>query len=302
MAPNQSHTSTSNNAAPPSGIRKRKRNREAPFTTNARPKKNAVNPIKSRIRDLERQLRRTSDTKLPANVRVNHERELAALKVQLEDTEKEARRQKYISRYHMVRFFERKKAEKNLRRLEKEVKVIRERFEAGDAEWVEVQSVEARRDSAKVDLNYAIYSPLFWRYCALWPKEKKKGEVDGAGEEGGNEGGDGEEDPANRGEGAKQDRGDAVMWERVKKATEEGQKALERLRDAEDWRDPENCAVKKAAPSRPKAKQKGHPGTMSSKRTQSTQDAMLRAHRENGHYQVDDVGGSDAESDGGFFE
>ena len=63
----------------------------------------SVNAIKKRIRDVTRKLERSED--LPANVRIEDERALAAYQQELAAAEAEKIRQKMIKRYHMVRFF-----------------------------------------------------------------------------------------------------------------------------------------------------------------------------------------------------
>jgi hypothetical protein len=62
----------------------------------------SVNPIKKRIRDVTRQLQ--SDN-LPANVRIESERALAAYEQELADAMAAKLRNKMIEKYHMVRFF-----------------------------------------------------------------------------------------------------------------------------------------------------------------------------------------------------
>lgn len=63
----------------------------------------SVNDVKKRIRDVTRRLERVGD--LPANVRVEDERALAAYQQELAAAEAEKIRQKMIKKYHMVRFF-----------------------------------------------------------------------------------------------------------------------------------------------------------------------------------------------------
>src|SRR5438045_6583118 len=63
----------------------------------------SVNAIKKRIRDVKRRLERSEN--LPANIRVEYERALAAYQQDLAAAEEEKMRRKMISRYHMVRFF-----------------------------------------------------------------------------------------------------------------------------------------------------------------------------------------------------
>lgn len=67
------------------------------------PKKYSVAPLKTRIRDLRRQLERVE--RLPADVRVAHERELATCERELAATEAAIKKDKMLARYKMVRFF-----------------------------------------------------------------------------------------------------------------------------------------------------------------------------------------------------
>jgi hypothetical protein len=91
------------------------------------------------------------------------------------------------------------------------------------------------------------------------------------------------------------------MWERVRKATEEGQKALERLRDATDWRDPaDGEVIKKRQETRPNSKRdgKGMPAIKDEypkKKARPHSDGKQSFSKQEG-------ANSDAESDGGFFE
>jgi len=63
----------------------------------------SVNAIKKRLRDVTRKLDRAED--LPADVRIESERALAAHQQELAAAQAEKIRQKMIKKYHMVRFF-----------------------------------------------------------------------------------------------------------------------------------------------------------------------------------------------------
>lgn len=78
---------------------KKPRRFEPPKAVNA----SSVNAWKKRIRDVTRRLERS--TNLPADVRVEDERALAAYQQELAAAEEEKIRQKMIKKYHMVRFF-----------------------------------------------------------------------------------------------------------------------------------------------------------------------------------------------------
>lgn len=85
------------------------RQAQVPFNPPKGPKRkmqahsSSVNAIKKRMRDVTRRLERSDD--LPANIRVEDERALAAYSQELAAAEAEKLRQKTISKYHMVRFF-----------------------------------------------------------------------------------------------------------------------------------------------------------------------------------------------------
>lgn len=63
----------------------------------------AINPIKAKIRDVTRLLKRSDN--LPAGVRTEKERALAGYEQDLQQAQAEKRKQQMISKYHMVRFF-----------------------------------------------------------------------------------------------------------------------------------------------------------------------------------------------------
>lgn len=81
----------------------KKPRRQEPKVHKKQAHASSVNDIKKRIRDVTRRLERVED--LPANVRIEDERALAAYQQELADAEAEKTRQKMIKRYHMVRFF-----------------------------------------------------------------------------------------------------------------------------------------------------------------------------------------------------
>jgi len=213
------------------------------------------------MRDLQRQLSRVE--RLPADVRIAKEREFAALKYELTETEREKNRSKMVKKYHMVRFFDRRKAERRLKKLEKQLKEVDVDGEQHHNEDLGEREAKRRRLDeqvlrAKVDLSYAVYAPLMWKYCALFPKRE-----------------DGEEDALEEDGEEQRNRGDPMMWERVKKAMEEGKQALQALRED-------------IAPSEDGAEH-GDVGKTAFHTSSSTQ-----AHKEGD--------GDDNDSDGGFFE
>ncbi|RDW83413.1 hypothetical protein BP5796_04904 [Coleophoma crateriformis] len=130
----------------------------------------SVNTIKKRIRDVSRRLERADS--LPANVRVEDERALAAYEQELVAAEAEKVRQKMIKKYHMVRFFERQKATRQVKKLRKRL------LESKSTE--EVEALKTEMHTAEVDLNYTQYSPLSEPYISLYPPKTADAEEDGS--------------------------------------------------------------------------------------------------------------------------
>jgi hypothetical protein len=178
------------------GRKHKQRQTDNPFTGSSRPKKHAIHRPKNQIRDLERMLAKATD--MPATVRAGHERRLEALKHDLVVTAAEKEKTRMIEKYHMVRFFDRKKAERHLKKAQRALK---------DCQNPEMrQKLEQNVYTATIDLNYTMYYPLVRNYCALYPTKK---------DEEGKMRGDEEAMLA----GA---RGDLEMWKVVEKATKQG--------------------------------------------------------------------------------
>lgn len=71
--------------------------------TRKKAKPDNLNWLKKRVRNIERQFRGAQN--LPANKRIDLERELAHHKQKIEDATEDKERKHMISKYHMVRFF-----------------------------------------------------------------------------------------------------------------------------------------------------------------------------------------------------
>ena len=123
----------------------------------------SVHVLKSKIRDVTRLLGHAQD--LPLDVRIEKQRALAGYKQDLDKAQREKERQRIIKKYHMVRFFERQKATRNLKKL-------RTRLASADQGSTEYQTLESAVHIAEVDLNYALYHPLLEKYVGLFPREK----------------------------------------------------------------------------------------------------------------------------------
>lgn len=117
------------------------------------------NKIKKRIRDLERLLSKKRDI-LPDTIILEKERTLEALKLELENAKLKQIAKENAKKYHMVRFFERKKA---LRGYKKALKLL------GDTE----DDSKAQKDlqEKKIDLCYVVNFPKTEKYIALYPNK-----------------------------------------------------------------------------------------------------------------------------------
>ncbi|KAL8707861.1 MAG: hypothetical protein Q9225_007692 [Loekoesia sp. 1 TL-2023] len=123
----------------------------------------SVNALKSKIRDVSRVLEHAQD--LPLDVRIEKERALAGYRQDLEKAQNEKERQRMIKKYHMVRFFERQKATRSLKKL-------RTRLASTTPNSPENQALENQVHCAEVDLNYTMYHPLTEKYIGLFPRQE----------------------------------------------------------------------------------------------------------------------------------
>lgn len=127
--------------------------------------------LKKKIRDIERLLKKES---LPADIRLNNERALKGLNVELQNAQFNLKTKEIAKKYHMVRFFERKKAVRKL-------KLARKALE-------EVTKTEVRKDIKKarkvvkhseVDVAYVVLFPKTEKYISLYPNASNE-EADGS--------------------------------------------------------------------------------------------------------------------------
>ncbi|KAL2350927.1 hypothetical protein BJ546DRAFT_999648 [Cryomyces antarcticus] len=201
--------------------------------SKGRPKKHTVNPIKGRIRDIKRLLQRadegdrltTGDGRergyMDAGRRIGLERELQSLEIELKEAEEEILRQQMVGRYHMVRFFDRQKATRKLKKTQKQQsQLLADDTPTPDSS--ELEEAAKLVHTAEVDLNYTLFFPLTKAYVSLYPKKvfPDDGKVH-----------------ADEEASAVGIRGDRAMWMRVEKCMADGKKTLEALRDGNLTRD-----------------------------------------------------------------
>ncbi|SCV26017.1 related to rRNA-processing protein efg-1 [Fusarium fujikuroi] len=133
-----------------------------------RPNEGTSTWAKKRTRTIERLLKRNQE--LPANVRNDLERELGALKATVSDKSFQKLRSAMISKYHMVRFFERKKASRLAKQLRKKIE------ETESTETGEIEALERDLHVAEVDEAYTQHFPHAEPYISLYTSAKSEKE------------------------------------------------------------------------------------------------------------------------------
>ncbi|KAF2200067.1 hypothetical protein GQ43DRAFT_456712 [Delitschia confertaspora ATCC 74209] len=261
----------------------------------------STNALKSRIRDLRRLLDHANndpDYKFPANVRIERERELEACEHELAEKRAAAKeaetRKKMIGKYHQVRFFDRQKATRILKKLRRDLASLPQSESPDQTQDALLEKIH----NAEVDLNYALFYPLMKPYSSLYPRSKPSKpessepdamDVDAA---------------AAKKEEESGPKGDPEMWRAIAKAMEEGQSSLDALRN---WK-PEREIV--AAPaSRPRENKRekkdgaeGRPRVEKEKKPARDEVPKNRRERRAGRDIMSKKEESEEDSDGGFFE
>lgn len=249
-----------------------RRKRQKP--NNAGPKSfkkaHPVNELKSHVRSLKRLLEHNDD--LPADVRVEKERALQSAQHELGETQKAKKRHDMIGRYHKIRFFDRQKATKRLKRARKELKA----HEGDD----QVRMNLARAvDDAEVGVNYAQYFPLVQPYVSLFPR--KASDQDDRHDKDNGDDRDASMEP----------KGDEGMWRRVRQCMAEG--TLDALRNGELTQDVSKV-VDATSNDTLKLKKKKN-----KKMRERAEDAIFTM---NGSSRIEHDRESDDENGDGFFE
>ncbi|KAL9599359.1 MAG: hypothetical protein Q9219_003892 [cf. Caloplaca sp. 3 TL-2023] len=182
-------------------------NRQRPSKASSTDSKSvSVNALKSRIRDVTRVLEHAQD--LPLHIRIEKERALAGYRQDLDKAQNDRDKQRMIKKYHMVRFFERQKATRSVKRL-------RNQLAAASPDTQEYKSVEDQLHCAEVDLNYTLFYPLTEKYVSIFPRKETAEAQD-------------EKGPStDRSDHLQQDK--PAMWKIVENCMESG--TLEALRD-----------------------------------------------------------------------
>lgn len=129
--------------------------------------------IKKKIRDIQRLIDKKRDV-LPADILLANERAIESLKVELGNAQSSLNVKKISKKYHMVRFFEKKKA---LRR-HKNAKKEHDELIANEAEKKEIKKARKKLNHAEVDLAYVVNFPKDRKYVALFANNEGAGASD----------------------------------------------------------------------------------------------------------------------------
>ncbi|KAJ9056165.1 18S rRNA maturation protein [Entomophthora muscae] len=111
---------------------------------------------KKQLRDAKRLLMQKN---LDASVRVETERRIKALELQLVEKIQDIKAIKTSRRYKMVKFFEQKKALRAIHQIEQKLE---------DADEDDKHSIELELMEANIDLNYILHFPAHEKYISLF--------------------------------------------------------------------------------------------------------------------------------------
>ncbi|KAI2626597.1 hypothetical protein GGR54DRAFT_591627 [Hypoxylon sp. NC1633] len=253
-----------------------------------RTKPNNLNWIKKRVRTIERRFH--TGQNLPSNVQHDLMRELAHHQQKIDEAADAKKRKSMIGKYHMVRFFERKKADRLAKQIESQLET------ATDAQ--EIKKLKADLHKAEVDSIYAKYFPFRERYISLYPVSSL-----GLGVLGGVK----PEDASSAAQALHTER--PPLWELIEKAAEEGTSALTEIRERK-LNPNSNSKKTSVGPSKDHASAKAADTTASDSKgkrskdpdSTSTQKGKGKAKQKELSSSSDESSDSESDSDGGFFE
>ncbi|KAK2767447.1 18S rRNA maturation protein [Arachnomyces sp. PD_36] len=132
----------------------------------------SINELKTKIRDVKRLLRHgESEGGLPADQRIEKERALMGYQRDLEEVEARKKRSEMISKYHFVRFLERKRATQALNRALHHLDSLTTHLppDTSPPSDATLSAAHSAVHTARVSLNYTIYHPLSEKYISLYP-------------------------------------------------------------------------------------------------------------------------------------
>ncbi|OTA91595.1 hypothetical protein M434DRAFT_397112 [Hypoxylon sp. CO27-5] len=239
------------------------------------PKKGKVKPgninwIKKRARTIERRFK--TGQNMPANVQNDLERELAHHLQKIEEAADEKKRKTMIKKYHMVRFFERKKADRLAKQIKSQLKTATDKKE--------IEKLNADLHKAEIDSIYTRYFPYRERYISLYPVASLGLSV---------QGGEKKEDASTAAQALHTER--PSIWEDIEKASEKGIQALIEIRERKLGKESKSRRSTEQSSKDTKAK--------SSAKSDSTNTKQGKARKKRDE---PSESSDSSDSEGGFFE
>ncbi|KAI0397766.1 hypothetical protein F5Y17DRAFT_454650 [Xylariaceae sp. FL0594] len=237
----------------------------------------SINWVKKRVRAIERRLAMRDG--LSANAQRELEKELEYHKARITDLADHRKRRDMIKKYHMVRFFERKKATRLAKQIRSQLQTATDKEER--------RRLEADLHIAEVDALYAQYFPYRERYVSLYPVAQKESK-----------------DKADASAAAKKAlRSERPpMWKTIEEAAEKGESALKQIVERRlpetsgRSRTQEPQSTKRSSTTeRGQARSKGS----SAPDSRGPRESTGRQQKQTGSKDADD---DDDDDDGGFFE
>ncbi|KAI1821349.1 hypothetical protein F4861DRAFT_519295 [Xylaria intraflava] len=235
----------------------------------------SVNWLKKRARTIERRLNREDG--LPANVQHELEKELDHHRQKLDHIADSRQRSNMIKKYHMVRFFEKKKATRLAKQIQTQLDA------ATDKE--EKKKLKANLHIAEVDALYAKYYPHRERYISLYPVSSDAG------------GETKTEDASSAARSLHTER--PPLWGVIEKAAEDGIPALVQIQERKSAADAQS---KPSPPESSKQPLVAKTERSKAKKSSTRESAGSRRDRKQQQPPPEASGsGGDDDSDGGFF-
>lgn len=120
----------------------------------------SVTQVKNKIRSVQRMLNKLD---LPAEAKAKQEAVLAKLNEDMRKAKRTRLESHRSTKYHKVKFFERRKCERRIGQAEKKL--------AASTDAAERTELEQQLEAHRLDLQYIRYFPPEHKYISLYPKE-----------------------------------------------------------------------------------------------------------------------------------
>ena len=125
-------------------------------------KKKKGSSLKQQLRGVERLLKRD----LTPEARAVHEKKLREIKNSMENKKKQELERKYSKKYHMVKFFEKKKVTRAIKKVERQL--MEEKDEQA------IMKLREEEEQLREDLDYIVHFPNDMKYVSLFKTADKE--------------------------------------------------------------------------------------------------------------------------------